>query len=96
MAKRYPSKNQLKETALERIEILFEEAKKTPSKANRYVELARKLAMKVNLRIPRSLKRTYCKHCSNYFKQGNYRVRTKNGYVVYTCFTCKKYSKFKI
>ena len=43
MPRKYPSKDQLKETALGRIETLFTEAKKTPSKANRYVELARKL-----------------------------------------------------
>ncbi len=96
MPSKYPSKNQLKQLALERIKILFSEAKKNPSKANRYVELARKIAMKVNLKIPKEYKRRYCKHCSTYFKTGNYRVRTKEGYVISTCFTCKKYSKYKI
>ena len=96
MPKKYPNKNKLKELALERVATLFEEAKKTPDKANRYVELARKIAMKVNLKLPKEYKRKYCKHCNTYFQKGNYRVRTKNGYVVYTCFTCKKYSKYKI
>ena len=96
MPKKNPSKNQLKQTALARIISLFEEAKKRPLKADRYVTLARTLAMKVNLRIPKEFKRKYCKHCYTYFTSENYRVRTKNGFVVYTCFTCKKYSKYKI
>lgn len=96
MPKKHPSKSKLKETALEKIKVLFSEAKKRPAKANRYVELARTMAMKINLKIPRELKITYCKHCNTYFKQGNYRVRTKDGWIIYTCFSCKKYSKYKI
>ena len=94
--KNHPTKKQLKEVVLRRINILFKEAQKTPNKANRYVQLARKLAMKINLRVPKEYKRKYCKHCYTYFHQGNYRVRTKQRYVIYTCFTCKKYAKFKI
>lgn len=90
------SKDKLRSIALERINILFREAKLNPSKANRYVELARRIAMKVNLPIPREYKRRYCKHCNNYFKLGNYRVRTRNRMVVYYCLNCKKFMKFKI
>ncbi len=90
------NKNKLKEIALERIKILFREAKLNPEKANRYVELARKIGMKVNLSIPKEYKRKYCKHCNNYFILGNYRVRTRNKMIVYYCLNCKKYMKFKI
>jgi len=88
-----------KKIALERIQILFKEAEKVFKKdrklANRYVEIARKIAMKVNARIPRDLKRKFCKHCYSYLKPGvNCRVRTKQGNVVYYCFNCKKYMKF--
>ncbi|HZX11850.1 MAG TPA: ribonuclease P [Candidatus Nanoarchaeia archaeon] len=96
MQKKSLSKTTLKKICLERIKVLLNEAKKRPAYANRYIELARRLAMKVNLRIPREYKRTYCKYCHASFKDNNYRVRTKNGYVVYTCFSCKKYSKYKI
>ncbi len=90
------NKNKLREIALERIHTLFKEAKLNPPKANRYVDLARRIAMKVNLPIPREYKRKYCKHCNNYFKSGNYRVRTRNKMVVYYCLNCKKYMKFRI
>jgi len=89
-------KNYFKKIALERIEQLFKEAKKNPEKANRYVELARKIAMKTNSGIPRKYKRRFCKHCYNYFKGDNYRVRTRNKMVVYYCKNCKRYMRFKI
>ena len=88
-----------KEIALERIKILFEEAKQAfkedPALANRYVKLARKLAMKYKVRIPREFKRKYCKHCYSYLRPPyNARVRIQKGKVVYTCYTCKKFMRF--
>ncbi len=89
-------KEKLREEALENVKALFAEAKKLPEKANSFVKKARKIAMKVNLSIPKEYKRKYCKHCNNYFKSGNYRVRTRNKMVIYYCLNCKKYMKFKI
>ena len=88
-----------KKIALERIDILFKEAEKTAKKdinlANRYIELARKISMKTKARIPKQLKRKFCKHCYVYFRHGiNTRIRTKNSKVIYYCLNCKKYSKF--
>jgi len=83
-----------KKEALERIKILFNEAELNPKKADRYVELARKIGMKINLPIPKEFKRKYCKHCNSYYHKGNYRVRTRNKMVVYYCLNCKKFSKF--
>ena len=90
-----------KEIARERIKKLFEEADKVFDKdknlANRYVKLARKIAMKLNLRIPRGYKRRFCKHCYSYLKPGkNLRVRTKNNKVVYYCLECKKFMRFPL
>lgn len=90
------NKEKLRKIVLEKIHVLFREAKINPSKANRYVQLARNMAMKVNLPVPKGYKRRYCKHCNNYFKSGNYRVRTRNKMVVYYCLNCKKYMKFRI
>ena len=90
------NKNKLKQIALDKVKILFNEAKLNPSKANKLVEIARKTAMKVNLPIPKEYKRKYCKHCNNYFRLGNYRVRTRNKMVVYYCLNFKKYMKFNI
>jgi ribonuclease P protein subunit RPR2 len=94
---RKPKKQE--ELVLERIKILFKEAKdrfkKDPKLANRYVKMARELAMKYKVRIPRELKRRFCKHCYSYLMPSvNVRIRTREGKVVYYCLNCKKYMRF--
>ncbi|MBI5391698.1 ribonuclease P [Candidatus Woesearchaeota archaeon] len=73
---------------------LFAQAQLNSKLADKYVKLARKLAMKFNLPLPRELKRKFCNHCYTYFQDGNYRVRTRDKNVVYYCLTCKKYMRF--
>ncbi|MBW3004311.1 ribonuclease P [Candidatus Woesearchaeota archaeon] len=99
--KKIHSKKQkeMKQTAKERINYLFEQAgkafNKNPSLSNRYVTLARKLSMKYKVQIPRELKRRFCKHCYKYLVPGkNCRVRTHKGKVVYFCQNCKKFMRF--
>ena len=46
--------------------------------AHHYVQQARRIAMKVRLKLPRTLRRQFCKHCLHYLKPGvNARVRTR-------------------
>ena len=85
--------------AQERIQELFEQAhkkfKEDPSLSNRYVQLARRIAMRYKVRIPPELKRRFCKHCHTYLVPSkNVRVRTHEGKVVYYCLTCKKFMRF--
>ncbi|MDO8556782.1 MAG: ribonuclease P [Nanoarchaeota archaeon] len=88
---------QEKGLAQERIAILFKLASITPNKADRYVTLARKIAMKARTSIPTKYKRTYCNHCYTYFQQGkNCRVRNHKGRIIYYCLTCKHYKRFII
>jgi ribonuclease P protein subunit RPR2 len=94
-------KTNKEEIAKQRIKNLFEQAEKVfdekPNLANRYVKIARKIAMKINLKFPRGLKRKFCKHCYLYLKPGtNCRIRTKNKKVVYYCQNCKKYMRFPL
>ena len=94
-------KTKQKEISKERIKTLFQQAEEIFSKdkslANRYVTLARKIAMKVRLRVPKELKRKYCKHCYKYLKPGvNARVRTRDGIVIISCFECKKFMRIPI
>jgi len=89
----------VKEIAKQRIETLFSEAakvfKENKNLANRYVTLARKIAMKARLRIPPNLKRKFCKHCYKFLMPGvNCRVRADKGKVVYYCLECKKFMRF--
>ncbi len=90
-----------KEIANERIKKLFTEADSVFSKdknlANKYIKLARKIAMKFNLRMPRGYKRKFCKHCYSYLKPGvNLRVRTKDKKIIYYCLECKKFMRFPL
>ena|SRR3989344_1488570 len=93
------TKRQLQEIALKRVKELFSEAKDIFSSnhklADRYVMIARKTAMKVNLSFPRELKRKFCKHCYSYFMPSKTcRVRIHKNKVIYYCFNCKKYMRF--
>ncbi len=83
--------------ALERIEILFELAEKAENKlADRYVYLARKIAMRFNLKLLKSLKQKFCHHCYIYFKPDRVTVRTnaKNKVVEHTCSSCGKVTRY--
>jgi ribonuclease P protein subunit RPR2 len=91
-----------KRIARERIQELFQEADKAFSNknlgkdySNRYVALARKIAMKYKVKIPSELKRRFCKHCYSFLVPGkNCSVRTHEGHVVYFCESCKKYMRY--
>lgn len=85
-----------KQLALNRIKSLFYQARTRPEYANRYVKLARKIAMKARISIPKIYKRKFCKHCYNYFQKDNYKVRTTKHHLVYTCLKCKKYTRIPL
>ena len=79
----------------ERIERLFSLAEKEfhshPERSHRYVQLARKIAMRYNIRLPSATKRLYCRKCYKYLKPSiNCRVRTSAGQkaVIVTCLEC--------
>lgn len=90
-----------KKIARERIRVLFEQARMAypshPERSNRYVELARKIAMRQRIRIDRDLRRLYCHHCSAYLVPGrNMRVRVHRGNVVVTCRACKRTTRYRV
>ena len=63
-------------------------------RANRYVYLARKIGMRLQLRLARSMKRRFCKHCYTFLIPGvNMRVRVRRGKVVIRCAACKKFTR---
>jgi len=102
MGKQYHRKSkEVKNIAKERILILFDQAKlefKNDKKlSDRYVHLARTIAMKYKLRMPKEVKRSYCKHCYSYLMPGkNLRVRTNNGKVIYHCKECKGFMRYPL
>lgn len=78
----------------ERIDILFNLAQEEAlahnfHRANRYVDLARKIGMRYNVRVPRRYKKRYCKHCHSYLLPSiNSRVRLRGGKIVIFCENC--------
>ncbi|MBS3126235.1 ribonuclease P [Candidatus Woesearchaeota archaeon] len=92
-------KSYFQDIAKGRIQILFDEAKKRfssrPELSNRYVQLARRIAMKYKVKIPSELKKRFCKHCHHYLVPSkNCRVRIRNRKLVYYCIHCRNYMRF--
>ncbi|MDY6817934.1 MAG: ribonuclease P protein component 4 [Halobacteriales archaeon] len=77
--------------ATERIERLEANAKAAmqaghEERARRYVRLAKRIAERHRLRLPRTFRRFTCDTCDRYLLPGrNARVRTQEGHVVITC-----------
>ena len=84
--------------AKERIEILFSLAGKEfithPERSHRYVELARRIGKRYNIKMNKLYKQRFCKKCLHYLRQGsNSRVRASRGVVVVTCLDCGHVSR---
>lgn len=87
--------------ARERIKILFEKADKEfdkdPSLSHRWVGMARKIATRYNIRLPKEIKRRVCKKCHRYLVPGtNARIRTspKQQAVIVKCMECGNVMRF--
>jgi ribonuclease P protein subunit RPR2 len=87
--------------AKERIAILFEMAERKvkgdPKLADRYVELARKIGMRYNVRIPPELRKRVCKSCKSYLHPGiTSTQKTEKGWLIITCKACGKKNRFSL
>lgn len=88
--------NENKRIAMQRIYTLFRLAKETHRidafLAQRYVNIARKIAMAAKVHLPLEYKRQVCRHCKSFILPGvNCRVRIKQrreSHVVITCLKC--------
>ena len=87
---------QAQQIARERIEILFRLAQEThpndSERAQRYVDLARKIAMRTRLKLPTHLRRMVCRRCKALLVPGatsRTRVRQdREPHVATTCLRC--------
>jgi ribonuclease P protein subunit RPR2 len=94
----------IKQIANQRIEILFEQAKKVvkanPKLATQYIASARRVAMAAKIRFPLEFRRQTCKECNVLFVHGvNCRVRVKQKrepHVVVTCLNCGKQTRYML
>lgn len=90
-----------KMVAKERVNVLFTQARlafrEHPERSNRYVALARRIAMRQRVRIDLEYRRQYCHHCYAFLVPGqNMRVRVHRGNVVVTCGVCNKKTRYRI
>lgn len=96
--------NETRQIALERIHTLFELAKsnirKEPALAQRYAQIARRIAMKTRVRLPREYRRLICKHCKSFiYPNVNCRVRVqqrREPHTVITCLECGKHTRIML
>ncbi|MFA5772095.1 MAG: hypothetical protein WC974_05140 [Thermoplasmata archaeon] len=99
LRQRRKSSKEIVKIANERIDILFELAEKEAlnhdiGKANRYVELARKLGMRYNVRLGRRYGQRFCRYCHSYFIPGsNCTSRLRKKRVVTHCTVCDNYTR---
>jgi len=100
-AKRTRGKNPEYQTkiAKERIGILFglaeDEMKNHPKRSKRYVELARKIGMRYNIRLAKEQKRKFCKNCNSVLKPGvTSQQRTEKGKLIIKCRKCNKIYRY--
>ncbi len=93
--------NEVQKIARERILILFEEAEAVfpldASLSDRYIEIARRIAMRHRIRIPRELRRRFCRSCGSYLVPGvGARIRIHRGRVVVTCLRCRQQRRYPV
>ncbi len=84
--------------AIERIWRLFElaenEFSKHPERSRRYVGLAKRIAERNNVSIPKELRTEFCKYCNAFLKLGkNAKLRVKGKMLLLTCMECNKTRK---
>jgi ribonuclease P protein subunit RPR2 len=94
----------VRQIALQRINTLFSLAREVihedPKLAQRYVEIARKIAMRTRLRLPKEYRRMVCRHCKSFILPGvNSRVRIqqkREPHMVITCLNCGKHTRIPL
>lgn len=90
--------------ALQRIHILFRQARETihenPSLAQHYVDIARRISMTAKVQLPIEYRRQVCRHCKRFILPGvNCRTRIQKRpepHMATTCLSCGKSMRFPL
>ena len=98
------SREKIKEIAQKRIERLFELAiemlHERPDLSQRYVEIARKIAMRARVKLPREKRLLICRHCKKFIFPGvSSRIRIqkrREPHIVITCLHCGGYMRIPL
>lgn len=100
MSKRTKNDKKTQKTiAVQRIKKLFQLAEQQAyihnmKLADRYVEIARKISMRCQVKIPIEYKQRFCKHCYSYLLPSvNSRYRIHDKRFIIFCKNCQKYTR---
>jgi ribonuclease P protein subunit RPR2 len=90
-----------KNIAEERIDILLglaeRELKKHVDRSRRYIELARKIALRYNIRLAKEQKKKFCKNCNTLLVPGvTSQVRVDKNFIIIKCLKCDKIYRYRI
>lgn len=93
-----------RQIALQRVHKLFSLAKEVihenPELAQRYIKIARKIAMRTRLRLPKEYRSLVCRECKRFILPGvNCRVRIqqrRESHMVITCLNCGGHSRIPL
>ncbi len=92
-----PDKKQVLKKVKELFWLASQLFEKNKEEANKAVRKARRQAMRERLRLPKELKRSFCKHCKAYLKPGrNARIRIHKSRVIIYCKECKKFTRIPV
>ena len=102
MSRRGRPYKHVRKIAKERMRILLRMAERVYSentkRAQRYVEIARKIGKKCKVRVPLEWRRRICKNCNSFLRPGvTSRVRLRKrreSHAVTTCLTCGRRTRF--
>lgn len=83
--------------ARERIEILFSLAEKEfakhPERSRMYIQLARKIGTRYNIRMTGEQKKNFCKNCNSFLvpgKTSTIRLDSRTGSLIIKCENCNR------
>jgi ribonuclease P protein subunit RPR2 len=93
-----------KQITLQRIHTLFSLAKEVihenPELAQRYIQIARKIAMRTRMRLPKEYRSLVCRKCKRFILPGvNCRIRIqqrREPHMVITCLHCDGHSRIPL
>lgn len=83
---------------LNQVNFLVKKARKTKNTelGRKYIILARNLAKRNNLRLPKNLRKLFCHKCNTIFSGKTSQRRIKNKKISIKCLVCGKYTRYKL
>ncbi|MFX0096443.1 MAG: ribonuclease P [Candidatus Hodarchaeota archaeon] len=102
MSRRGRPHKHVRKIAKERVGMLLRTAERVYSenvkRAQRYVEIARRIGIKCKVKVPLGWRRRICRNCNSFLRPGvSCRVRLRKrreSHVVITCLTCGRRTRF--